>query len=166
MKSVMKREYEVDESYWLVRRTRSFARRAHFTLRRVALTFKWGRIPKVWELSFIDRMRNLEKEGLPFNEVLRSTLPKFFGVDPSYVLRTWIGRKARCNPERFTRSISEMFGASARNVLISLNRHVDEASMLERKTPKDPPYQSLLIAIRKIDEGMMVPQSSRPQRRR
>ena len=161
----MKRKYEVDESYWLIRRSRSFTRRAHFTLRRGALTFKWGRVPKVWELSFIDRMRELEKEGLPFNEVLRSTLPKLMGEDTSYVLRAWVGRTARCNPERFARNISEMFGASSRNVLTSLDKLVDERSLLEAKVPKEPPIQSLLEAIQRTDAAMMVAQADKPQER-
>ena len=163
MKSLMSRKYEVDESYWLVRRSRSFSRRTLFTLRRTALTFKWGRIPKIWELSFVDRMRELEKEGLPFKEVLRSTLPKLFGVDPSHVLRTWVGRKARCDPEYFARNISEMFGASARNVLISFDVLVDKKSLLEAKVPKEPPVQSLLVAMQRMNAGMIVVQPSRPQ---
>ena len=163
MKSLMKRKYEVDESYWLVRRARSFSRRALFTLRRAALTFKWGRIPKTWELSFIDRMRELEKTGLTFDEVLRSTLPKLFGVDPSHVLRTWVGRKARCNPERFARSVSGMFGASARSVLGSLDMLVDEKSLFEAKVPKEPPVQSLLVAMQKANGSMIVVQPSKPR---
>ena len=161
----MRRRYEVDESYWLVRRSRSFSRRTLFTLRRTALTFKWGRIPKIWELSFVDRMRELEKVGLTFDEILQSTLPQFLGVDPSHVLRTWVGSKARCDPERFARSVSEMFGASARNVLTSINKLVDEVSLLEAKAPKEPPYQSLLEAIKRVDAGMTVVQPSKPRGR-
>ncbi len=158
MKSVMKREYEIDESSWLVRNSRSFPHRACFTLRRVALTVKWGRIPNVWELSFIDRMRQLEKEGLPFNEVLCATLPKLIGVDTSHVLRTWVGRKARHNPEYFTRSISDMFGPSARSVLITLDISVDKQSLFEAKVPKVPPVQSLLVAMQRANTGIVVAQ--------
>ena len=160
----LRRKYEVDESYWLVRCSRSFAPRALFTLRRAALTFKWGRIPKLWELSFIDRMKELEEVGLTFDEVLRSVLPQLFGEDTSEVLRTWVGRKARCNPERFARSISTMFGASARSILRSIEKLVDEASMLEAKVPKEPPCQSLLDAIQRIDAGMTVAQPSKRRR--
>ena len=161
----MRKRYGVDESYKLVWTSRSFSRQALFTLRRAALTFKWGRVPKVWELSFVDRMRELEKEGLTFNEVLRSTLPKLFGIDPSYVLRTWVGRKARCNPEQFTRNISEMFGASARSVLISLDILIDKQSLLEAKVPKEPPVQSLLVTMQRANAGVIVAQPSKPRGR-
>jgi len=153
----LKRKYEVDESYWLVQRSRGFFRDALFTLRRVALTIKWGRVPKKWELTFIDRMRELEKAGLTFNEILGATLPQIFGDDTSEVLRAWIGRKARTNPERFARSVSKMFGASARNVLGSVDSLTDETSLFRKKIPEDPPYKSLLDAIRKSDEEMAFP---------
>ncbi len=115
----------------------------------------------MWELSFIDRMRELERIGLTLDEVLQSTLPQIFGEDTSAVLRTWVGRKARCNPEQFARNISDMFGPSARNVLGSIDKLVDEAGMLEAKVPKEPPIQSLLNAIQRIDAGMTVAQSSK-----
>jgi hypothetical protein len=161
----MRRRYEVDESYWLVRRSRSFPRRALFTLRRAALTLKWGRIPNTWELSFIDRMKELENVGLTFDEVLRSTLPQLFGDDPSHVLRFCIGRKARCNAELFTRTISKMFGSSARSVLSSMEMLSDEVSLLEKNTPREPPYQSLLDAIERSEENMTVAQPGKPQGR-
>ncbi|MGP8057558.1 MAG: hypothetical protein ACLP9K_08195 [Nitrososphaerales archaeon] len=108
-------------------------------------------------------MRELEKRGLPFDQVLRSTLPKLFGVDPSQVLRTWVGGKARRNPECFVRSVSEMFGASARHVLGSLDMLVDEKSLLEAKVPREPPVQSLLVAMQKAEAGKTVVQPSKPQ---
>jgi len=154
----MKRKYEVDESYWLVRRSRSLSSRALFTLRRAALTLKWGRVPTTWELLFIDRMRDLEKVGLTFDEILESTLPQFFGEDTSHVLRSWIGMEANCSPERFARSISEMFGDSARNVLGNIDMLIDEVSLLKKKAPEEPPIQSLLEAIQRIDAGMTVAQ--------
>lgn len=165
----MSRKYEVDESYWLVRHSRSFSRHALFTLRRAALTFKWGRVPKTWELSFIDMMRELEKTGLTFDEILQSTLPQFLGEDPSQVLRSWVGRKARCNSEWFARSVSEMFGASARSVLASIEMLVDEKSLLEAKVPKEPPIQSLLVAMTRAhalaNAGKTVVQPDRPRGR-
>lgn len=161
----MRRKYVADGSHWLVKRFRSFLRQVPPTLRIVALTVKWGRIPNPWELSFIDRMRELEKKGLAFHEVLRSTLPQLFGEDASEILGSWMGRKARCNPERFSRTISKMFGASARSVIVSIDRLSDEVSLLEKNTPKEPPIQSLLEAIRKAEEGMTVEQPSKPQGR-
>jgi hypothetical protein len=161
---LMKRRYEVDESYWLVRRSRFFSHRSLFTLRRTALTFKWGRVPKIWELSFIDRMKGLEKMGLGFDEILRSTLPQFIGEDPAHVLRTWVGRKARNSPERFTRSVSEIFGPSARHIVVGIDRLTDEASLLENKKPKDPPYKSLLEAIQKSNAVLTAPQLREPNR--
>jgi hypothetical protein len=161
----MRRKYVADVSCWLVKCFRSFLRQVPPTLRIVALTVKWGRIPNPWELSFIDRMRELEKKGLAFHEVLSSTLPQLFGEDASEILSSWMGRKARCNPERFTRTISKMFGASARSVIVSIDRLSDEVSLLEKNTPKEPPIQSLLEAIRKAEEGMTVEQPSKPQGR-
>ena len=135
------------------------------TLRRAALFFKWGRVPKAWELSFIDRMKELEKVGLTFDEVLRSVLPQLFGEDPSRVLRFCMGRKARCNPVRFAKATSKMFGSSARSVLASMEMLSDEVSMLEKKVPKEPPYQSLLEAIQRSDAAMTVAQSDKPRGR-
>jgi hypothetical protein len=147
----LRRKYELDESYWLVRDSRVTSRHVRLTLRRSALFFMWGRVPKIWELSFVDRMRGLEKVGLTFDEILCSTLPELLGEDPSLVLRVWIGRRARCNPERFARSISKMFGASARNVLGGVDSLVDEASLLAKRTPRKLPIQVLLDAIQRAD---------------
>jgi hypothetical protein len=58
-----------------------------------------------------------------------------------------------------------MFGASARSVIVSIDRLSDEVSLLEKNTPKEPPIQSLLEAIRKAEEGMTVEQPSKPQGR-
>jgi hypothetical protein len=158
-----RRKYEVDESYWLVKGWRSFWRRVPPFLRRVALTLKWRRIPKVWELSFIDRMRGLEKDGLTFDEILRSALPQLFGDDGSHVLRTWVGKKGRSDPERFTRTISKMFGPSARSVLGGIDSLTDEESLLNQKAPQEPPYKSLLEAIKKSDEAMAVAHPPEPK---
>jgi len=155
-----KRKYEIDESHWLVRRGRGFSHDALFSLRRVVLTLKWKRVPTLWEISFIDRMRELQKAGLTFDEILRATLPQIFGDDTSEVLRTWIGRKARTNPERFARSVSKMFGASARNVLGSVDSLTDEASLFAKRVPQEPAYKSLLDAINRSDEAMAIKQLS------
>ncbi|MGD0478419.1 MAG: hypothetical protein ABSB29_09685 [Nitrososphaerales archaeon] len=159
----MRRKYEVDKSHWLVRRSRSFPRRFLFALRRVALTLKWGRVPEIWELFFIDGMREREKKGLAFHEVLRSTLPQLLGEDTSEVLRTWIGEKARRSPEQFARSVSGMFGASARSVLGSIDKLADEASRFEKKAPQEPPIQSLLEAIQRSEAAMTVAQLDKPR---
>jgi hypothetical protein len=161
----LRRKYEVDDSYWLVRGSRSTSFRFLFALHRAALTLKWGRIPRTWELSFIDRMKGLEEVGLTFDEVLCSTLPQLFGEDTSEILRAWIGRKARCNPERFARTISEMFGASARSVLGSVDKLTDEVSLLMKKAPREPPYQSLLEAIRRSEASTTVARPGKPQGR-
>lgn len=134
-------------------------------LRRAALFFKWGRVPKVWELSFIDRMKELEETGLTFDEVIHSTLPQLLGEDPSQVLRFWIGRKARRNPERFTRSVSEMFGSSARSVFGGIELLSVEMNLFETNVPQEPPYQSLLDAIQRSDAAMTVAQPNGPQGR-
>jgi len=110
-------------------------------------------------------MRELENVGLTFDEVLRSTLPQLFGEDPSHVLRFCVGRKARCSPERFARSISKMFGTSARSVLGSIKRLADEESLLKKKAPLEPPIQLLLEAIRRSEAGMIAAQPNKPQGR-
>ncbi|MGD0478420.1 MAG: hypothetical protein ABSB29_09690 [Nitrososphaerales archaeon] len=110
-------------------------------------------------------MRELENVGLTFDEVLRSTLPQLFGEDPSHVLRFCVGRKARCSPERFARSISKMFGASARSVLSSVEMLSDEQGLLEKNTPREPPIQSLLEAIQRSEAAVIVAQPSKPRGR-
>jgi len=176
----LRRKYEVDESYWLVRRWHSFSRGALITLRGAVLSFsrgalitlrgavllfKWGRIPKTWELSFVDRMKQLEKAGCTFDEVLRSTLPQFLGEDPSGVLRSWIGKKARRNPERFARTISKMFGTSARSILGNIEKLADEQSLLAVKASREPPYQAMLEAIQRSDAAMAIAQPDKPKGR-
>jgi hypothetical protein len=108
-------------------------------------------------------MKGLEKKGLAFDEILRSTLPQIFGEDTSHVLRIWVGRKARNNPERFARTISKMFGPSAHNVVVGIDRLTDEASLFAKKAHKEPPYQSLLDAIQKSDAAITVAQPVKPQ---
>jgi hypothetical protein len=58
-----------------------------------------------------------------------------------------------------------MFGASARSVIVSIDRLSDEVSLLEKNTPPEPPYKSILEAIRRAEEGMTVEQPSKPQGR-
>jgi len=134
-------------------------------LRRAALILRWRRVPKTWELFFIDRMKELEEEELTFDEVLRSSLPQLFGEDPSQVLRFWIGKKARNNPERFARSVSEMFGSSARSVLGGIELLSVEMNLFEMSAPQKPAYQSLLDAIQRSDATMTVAQPTGPQGR-
>lgn len=66
-----------------------------------------------------------------------------------------------------SRSISstQMFGASVRSVLASMEMLSDEVSLLEMNAPREPPYQSLLEAIQRSDTGMTVVQPDKPQGR-
>jgi hypothetical protein len=160
----LRRKYEVDDSYWLVIRWRFFWYQVPPVLRKIAFTLKWRRIPKAWELSFIDRMIDLEKAGLTFDEILRATLPHLFGEDPSHVLRSWVGKRGRDNPERFARTISKMFGASAQGVLGSIDTLTDKESLLSEKVPQEPPYKSLVEAIQRADEAMKAGLPDDPSR--
>ena len=157
----MKRKYEVDEGHPLVIRGRIIIKEALFDLRRALLTLKWRRVPKVWELRFIDKMRGLERRGLPFGDVLKATLPQLFGDDTSLVLRTWVGRKGRKNPEGFARAVSGMFGKSARNVLTSVERISSQENLLSAGLPEAPSYTSLVEAIQKADESAAILQEMR-----
>ena len=56
-----------------------------------------------------------------------------------------------------------MFRSSARSVLASMEMLSDEVSMLEKKVPKEPPYQSLLEAIQRSDAAMTVAQPDKPR---
>jgi len=151
----MRRKYEADESYWLVRRWRSGGYHLQLSLHKVTLFLTWGRIPKAWELSFLARMSELEGEGLAFNDVLLSTLPKFLGVDTSEVLRSWVGGKARGKPDQFVRTIHWMFGASARSVLDNIASLADAQDILESSAPRIAAYQSLVEAIKELDASTM-----------
>jgi len=100
--------------------------------------------PKSYEASFVLKMDRFEQEGIAFLEVLRDTTPKLFGEGPAEVLRRWIGSKARRNPVKFAKTISKMFGSSAKPVLDSLQALADDRAMLAAKVEEVPPVQYLL----------------------
>ncbi len=110
-------------------------------------------------------MKELEKAGVRFSRVVNSALPQLFGDDTAHVLRSWVGKKGIRSPERFVRSITKMWGPSARSVIVSINKLTDQPSFLEKKAPEEPPYKSLLDATQKADAaaavvGPVTPQST------
>ena len=143
----LRRKYEVDESKWLVRYWRPKLVRARNAALGLVLIAQWGRLPRSWELSFIANMKDIEAQGLTFDEVLRSTLPSLVGEAPTEILRAWIGRKAWRKPDRFAKTMAKMFGASSKSILTGISQLADPEGMLEMKRPRDPPYQSLIEAI-------------------
>ena len=150
----LKSEDAVNTSKGFAGRLRSFLRELSPTLRLMALTIKWGRVPNDWELAFIAKMRGLQKSGIRFDRVLKITLPRLFGEE-SEILNSWVGEKAGRNPERFVRSVSKMWGPSAHSVIISLDRLTNDKGLFESKA-NDPPYKSLLEAIQKSDAAKVA----------
>ena len=146
------KRYAAAGSHWLERHLRSIARELPPTLQLMATTIRWGRIPQTWELDFIVRMKELQKTGVSFDQILNVVLPQLFGDDTSVVLSSWIGEKATRSPERFVRSVSKMWGPSAHSVIVSINKLTDDPSLF-KKAPKEPIYKAFLDAIKKADEA-------------
>ena len=119
--------------------------------RKLILFVQWGRMPKAWELSFVSKMKMMEAQGIPFPEVLKTYLPTVIGEAPSGVLLNWVGRSTRHHPKQFTNAVAEMFGKSSRSIIVGVERIADPVQMLEARTPVEPPYQSLVDAIRAAD---------------
>jgi len=152
-----------DGSHWFERHLRSIARELPPTLRLLVVTLKWGRIPQTWELDFIVRMKELQKTGVRFDQVLKTVLPQLFGDDTSVVLSSWIGEKATRSPERFVRSVSKMWGPSAHTVIVSINNLTGDPNLF-KKAQLEPAIQSLLEAIKKADEAALTAaERERPQ---
>ena len=126
--------------------------RGRFNLRRFGLAFRWGRIPKPWEMAFIDRMRAAQNRGVPFQEVLRETLPRMMGVDGTRILGYWAGRRAMIDPETFVRETAKLFGKSSEQVVTQVFDGLDEGKILADSIPEEPKYQSLVDAISRADE--------------
>jgi len=123
-----------------------------FSLGRLRLTLKWRRVPRVWEILFIERMKAAERIGIPFNEILDETLPRVVGYDPSHVLKVWVGRRSRSDPETFVRSMAKIFGRSSKMVVLGVFDRLDEGKMLADKIPEEPKYMSLVEAINRADD--------------
>lgn len=149
---------------WLRAHRLTFAAGARLGLRRIGLTFKWGRVPKVWEMAFIDRMRAAEKMGIPFREILRDTLPRIMGVDGTRILGYWTGRRSMLDPEAFVRKTAKMFGKSSKQVVMEVFDGLDEGKMLADRAPVEPKYQSLVDAINRADEQKAMVEEMRERR--
>ncbi len=141
-----------------------FTARARFGLRRIRLTFRWRRVPKVWEMAFIDRMKAAESMGIPFPEVLRDTLPRIMGVDGTRVLGYWTGKRSMLDPETFVRETAKLFGKSSRQVVMGVFDGLDEGKILAEKEPEEPRYQSLVDAINRADEQKLALKEMRERR--
>ena len=119
--------------------------------RKTVLFCQWGRMPKEWEVSFVQKMKSAESQGVPFPEVLQTNLPLVLGEAPSDVLMRWVGRKARSQPRQFVDSVNEMFGKSGKRIIIGLRDTLDPGKMLEAKEPEEEKFQALIDAIQQAD---------------
>ncbi len=153
-----RRKYEVDETSWLVKwgrpklaSTLTLLQRIPPAVRMLVITMKWGRIPKSWELSFVDKMNSLEGVGISFREVLKEHLPSVLGEAPSEVLGVWLGRSARTDPKAFVKAVEKTFGPSAKGVIVRLSELANPEAMLEERKPVEAPYQSLIDVINATD---------------
>jgi hypothetical protein len=120
--------------------------------RNAVLFAQWRRMPKDWELSFVQKMKAMETLGIQFPEILRTYLPSVLGEVPSEVLLNWVGRQTRHQPKRFVNAVRKMFGKSSRSIIMGLEKAANPEEMLDAKKPVAPPYQSLVDAIRAADE--------------
>ena len=141
-----------------------FAARARFGLRRARLTLRWRRVPKVWEMAFIDRMTAAEKMGIPFVQVLRDTLPGIMGIDGTRVLGYWTGSKSMLVPEVFVRETAKLFGKSSQQVVMGVFEGLDEGKLLVDLTPEEPKFQSVVDAIRRADDQKAMLKEMRERR--
>jgi hypothetical protein len=108
-------------------------------------------MPKVWEISFVAKMKSMEARGIAFQDVLKKNLPTLFGDGPSEILLRWIGRKNSTQPKRFAKAAGKMFGKSARSIITGLENLADPDKMLEVHEEAEPPFQSLIEAIQRAD---------------
>ena len=119
--------------------------------RKVVLFVQWRRMPKEWEVSFVKKMKWMEAQGIRFPDVLKLYLPSIIGEAPSEVLLRWVGRQTRVQPKRFVNAVREMFGKSSKSIITGLERLSDPEKILADRVPVDPPYQSLVDAIKAAD---------------
>jgi hypothetical protein len=138
-----------------------FAARARFNLRRTGLTIKWRRVPKLWEMAFIDRMKVAESMGISLPEVLRNTLPRTMGIEGTRVLGYWTGKKSMLDPETFVREMAKLFGKSSKQVVMGVFDGLDEGKILADRSPEEPKYQSLVDAINRADEQKAMLEETR-----
>jgi len=122
--------------------------------RKMILVVQWRRMPKDWELSFVDKMKSMEAMGIQFPDVLRAYLPTVLGEAPSEVMLNWVGRQTRAQPKRFVNAARKMFGKSSKSIITGLERTANPEAMLEARKPVEAPYQSLVDAIRIADSGL------------
>jgi uncharacterized membrane protein len=141
-----------------------FAAHARFSLRRIGLTLRWRRVPEVWEMAFIDRMKAAEGMGISLPEVLRDTLPRIMGIEGTRVLGHWTGKRSMLDPETFVREMAKLFGRSSKQVVMAVFNGLDEGKILADRSPEEPKYQSLVDAINRADErkAMLEEMRERP----
>jgi len=125
--------------------------------RELILFVQWGRMPHDWELSFVDSMKSMEAQGIPFAEVLRTELPSVIGDAPAGVLIRWIGRRGRSQPKRFVKAVDKMFGKSGKRIIVGLENQLDPKKMLDARKEPEEPFQSVIDAIREADAAKSQP---------
>jgi len=123
----------------------------------VALFVQWRRMPKSWELSFVSQMKSAEAQGIPFAEVLRTSLPKVMGDAPSEVLHRWVGEKARSQPKRFAKTVAKMFGPSGKRIITGLEEIFNPQDLLQDRKEPEEPFQALIDVIERADERLNPP---------
>jgi hypothetical protein len=119
--------------------------------RKVVLFVQWRRMPKEWEVSFVRKMKSMEAQGIRFPEVLKLYLPSIIGEAPSEVLLRWVGRQTRLQPKRFANAARKMFGKSSKSIITGLENLADPEKIMADRMPVEPPYQSLVDAIKAAD---------------
>jgi len=126
-------------------------------LRKTILFVQWRRIPKLWELSFVSKMKSAEAQGIPFPEVLQTNLPLVLGDVPAEVLLRWVGRKARSQPKQFAKVVAKMFGPSGKRIITGLEDGFSPQDMLAVTEEQEAPFQALIDSLERADAARSGP---------
>jgi len=121
------------------------------------LFFQWRRMPKVWELSFVSKMKSAESQGIPFPQVLQTNLPLVLGDAPAEVLLRWVGKRGRSQPKHFAKVVSKMFGPSGKRIITGLEDRCSPEDMLVVHEENEAPFQALIDSIERADTARTGP---------
>ena len=144
----LRRRYEADDSYWIVRYMRP-------KIVRAGIILTWRGFPKDYEVAFAKKMNELDRQGLHFSTVLRDTLPRTMGKDPAEVLRQWVGPKSNQSPIKFVKSVNKMFGPSAKPLIISIGSMAGKPG-----APKEETHEEVLAYLAKeVERWGEVPEA-------
>jgi len=154
----LRRKYEADDSYRIVRFLRPKIVKARIIL-------QWRGFPKDYELSFAMKMDELGRQGIQFSEVLREVLPQIIGDDTSEILRRWVGRSARKSPIAFVKAVNRMFGGSGRSILTSIESLANGEKM-GKKVVEEPLFDYLTEKVRLWEEQYQRSHNEGPNQNR